>query len=212
VSEITVSLVVLTAARGHEACNIHLSLAGESMARFQGLLTSIVLVLSCFAAAQDHFAPDHSKVDIFGGYQFTHVALGHDSDGFNLNGWNASVSGYFNKYLGISADFSGGRYDSPFGINSKVYPYLVGPTARFPKHTKMTPFAHVLFGGAHLNASSLGLSGSDNSFAWAMGGGVDVYVSSRFSVRLAEADWLRTQFADSTQSNFRCSGGVVIKF
>ena len=86
VSEITVSLVVLTVARGHEACNIRFSFARESMARFLGLLTSIVLVLSCFAAAQDHFAPDHSKVDIFGGYQFTHVALGHGFNGFNLNG------------------------------------------------------------------------------------------------------------------------------
>jgi hypothetical protein len=185
---------------------------GESVARFLGLLTSIVLVLSCFAAAQDHSAQDHSKVDIFGGYQFTHVALGNNFNGFNLNGWNASVSGYFNKYFGISADFSGGGYASLFGVNTKVYPYLLGPTARFPKHTKMTPFGHVLIGGAHLTASSLGLSGSANSFSWAMGGGLDVYVNPRFSVRLAEADWLRTQFADSTQSNFRCTGGVVIKF
>ena len=206
------SLVVLAVARGHEACNIRLSFAGESMARFLGLLISIALVLSCFAAAQDHFAPDYSKVEIFGGYQFTHVALGHDFNGFNLNGWDASVNGYFNKYLGMSADFSGGRYGGLFGVNSKVYPYLFGPTARFPKHTKMTPFGHFLFGVAHLKTSSLGLSGSDNSFSWAMGGGLDVYVSPKFSVRLAEADWLRTQFADSTQSNFRCSGGVVIKF
>ena len=172
---------------------------GESVARFLGLLTSIVLVLSCFAAGQDHFAPHQTKADIFGGYQFTHVALGYSFNSFNLN-------------LGVSADFSGGSYGGPSGVNGKVYPYLFGPTARFPKHTKMTPFGHVLFGVAHLKASSLSLSGSDNSFSWAMGGGLDVYVSPRFSVRLAEADWVRTQFADSTQSNFRCSGGVVIKF
>jgi hypothetical protein len=176
------------------------------MARPLGLLTSIVLVVNCFAAAQDH-----SRVDIFAGYQFTHVALGQNINGINLHSWNASVSGYFNKYLGISADFSGG-YGNPFGVNTKMYPYLIGPIARFPRHTKMTPFGHVLFGGAHLNASSLGLSGSDNSFSWEMGGGVDVYLNSRFSVRLVEADWLRTQFADSKQSNFRCSGGVIIKF
>jgi opacity protein-like surface antigen len=212
VSEITVSLVVLTDARGYEACNIYLNFMGESVARFLGLLTSIVLVLSCFAAPQDRFAPDHSKVEIFGGYQFTHVALGPDFNGFNLNGWNASVSQYFNKYVGVSADFSGGSYGGPSGVNSKVYPYLFGPTARFPKHTKMTPFGHILFGVAHLKASNLGLSGSDNSFSWAMGGGLDVYVSPRVSVRLVEADWLRSQFADSTQSNFRCSGGVVLKF
>ena len=172
------------------------------MARLLSLLTSIVLLLNCFAAAEDH-----SKVDIFGGYQFTHIALGHNSNGLNLNGWNASVSRYLNKYLGVRADFSGG-YGTPFGVNTNVHSYLFGPIVRFQKHSKMTPFGHLLIGGAHLNT----FSGSDNSFSWAMGGGLDVYVNSRFSVRLAEADWLRTQFADSTQSNFRCSGGVVIKF
>jgi hypothetical protein len=212
VSEVTVYWLFLQLREATRHVTSNWFSLGESVARFLGLLTSIVLVLSCFAAGQDHFAPDHSKADIFGGYQFTHVALGSSFNSFNLNGWNTSVSGYFNKYLGVSADFSGGSYGGPSGVNGKVYPYLFGPTARFPKHTKMTPFGHVLFGVAHLKASSLSLSGSDNSFSWAMGGGLDVYVSPRFSVRLAEADWLRTQFADSTQSNFRCSGGVVIKF
>jgi opacity protein-like surface antigen len=172
------------------------------------LVTSILVLFSCFTEAQEQ---DHSKADIFVGYQFTHVALGHDINGFNLNGWNASVSGYFNKYLGISTDLSGG-YGSPFGVSSKTYTYLFGPIVRFPISPKLTPFGHVLFGGAHLNADGFGLSGSDNSFSWAMGGGLDVNVSPRFAVRLAQADWLRTQFVDSTQSNFRCSGGLVLKF
>lgn len=178
----------------------------ESVLRFPALTTSILLVLSCFTAAQND-----SKVNIFGGYQFTHVALGHDINGFNLNGWNAALSGYVSRYLGVSADVSG-NYGSPFGVSNKTYTYLIGPVVRFPNRSKMTPFGHVLFGGAHLNVSSLGIGGSDNSFSWAMGGGVDVYQNSRFSIRLAQADWLRTQFADSTQSNFRCSGGVVLKF
>jgi Outer membrane protein beta-barrel domain len=178
----------------------------ESVLRFPALTTSILLVLSCSTPAQDN-----SKVNIFGGYQFTHVALGHDINGFNLNGWNASLSGYLSRYFGVSADFSG-NYGSPFGVSNKTYTYLIGPVARFSNRSKMTPFGHVLFGGAHLNASSLGIGGSDNAFSWAIGGGVDVYENSRFSVRLAQADWLRTQFADSTQSNFRCSGGVVLKF
>lgn len=181
---------------------------GESVIRILILVTSIQLLLSCFTAAQEQ---DHSKADIFVGYQFTHVALGHDINSVNLNGWNASVSGYFNKYLGISTDLSGG-YGSPFGVSTKTYTYLFGPIVRFPISSKLTPFGHVLFGGAHLNADGFGLSGSDNSFSWAMGGGLDVYVSPRFAVRLAQADLLRTQFTDSTQSNFRCSGGLVLKF
>jgi len=175
--------------------------------RFLGLLTSILLVLCCLTVAQDN-----SKADIFGGYQFTHLALGHDVTGHvNLNGWNASLSGYFNRYLGISVDFSG-VYGSPFEVSTKIYPYLAGPIVRFPVSAKLTPFAHLLFGGAHINASAQGLGGSDNSFAWALGGGLDVNVSRRFDVRLAQVDWLRTQFVDSTQSNVRCSGGIVFKF
>jgi opacity protein-like surface antigen len=180
----------------------------ESVLRFLRLLTSVLLVLSCFTVAQDQ---DNSKANIFIGYQYTHVALGHDINGFNLNGWNASLSGYFNEYLGISTDLSGG-YGSPSGVSTSTYTYLFGPIVRFPNSSKMTPFGHVLLGGAHLNASGFGLSGSDNSFSWAMGGGVDVKVSPRFAVRLAQADWLRTQFVDSTQSNFGYSGGVVFKF
>jgi len=176
----------------------------ESVLRFPALTTSIILVFSCFTAAQEN-----PKVQIFGGYQFTHVAL--DINGFNLNGWNASSSGYVSKYLGVSADFSG-SYGSSLGVSNKTYTYLIGPVVRLPNRSKMTPFGHVLFGGAYLNVSSLSIGGSDNSFSWAMGGGVDVYENSRVSVRLAQVDWLRTQFADSTQSNFRCSGGVVLTF
>ena len=88
----------------------------------------------------------------------------------------------------------------------------LGPIVRFPVSSKITPFGHLLFGGAHLNANGLGLSGSDNSFSWAMGGGVDANVHPNIAIRLAQADWLRTQFVDSTQSNFRYSVGLVFKY
>ncbi|MBZ5722887.1 MAG: porin family protein [Acidobacteriia bacterium] len=182
------------------------------MLRFLGLVTSILLVLSCFTAAQEH-----STVDLFAGYQYTHVALGHDINGFNLNGWNVSANAFFNKYLGVSADFSG-NYGSPrisvlgTNVSAQSYTYLFGPIVRFPVSPKITPFGHVLFGGAHINASGFGLSGSDNSFSWAMGGGVDAEVHPHVAIRLGQVDWLRTQFADSTQSNFRYSVGVVFKY
>jgi outer membrane protein with beta-barrel domain len=183
----------------------------ENVSRFLGLVTSLLLVLSGLAAAQEQ-----SKLDIFAGYQYTHVALGHNINGFNLNGWNISASGYFNKYLGVSGDFSG-NYGSPrisalsTNVSAQSYTYLFGPIVRFPVG-KLEPFGHLLFGAAHINANGFGLTGSDNSFSWAMGGGVDAKVGSHFGIRLAQADWLRTQFADSTQSNFRYSAGVVFKF
>lgn len=132
-------------------------------------------------------------------------------DSLNLNGWNASVSGYFTKYLGISGDFSG-AYGTPFGVSTKLHTFMFGPIVHFPNSSKITPFAHALFGGAHLNASAFELSGAQTKFAWAAGGGLDANLNSRFAVRLAQVDFLQTRFVDLTQNNFRYSAGIVIKF
>jgi opacity protein-like surface antigen len=178
------------------------------MIRFLGLVTSILLVLSCISLAQNE-----PKVDIFGGYQYTRVDTGVSGvDSINLNGWNAALDGYFTKYLGVSADFSG-AYGSPFGASTKFHTFMFGPIVRFPNSSKITPFAHVLFGGVHGSASASGLgSTSDTAFAWAAGGGLDANINSRFAVRLAQADFLQTRFSSTSQNNFRYSAGIVFKF
>ncbi|MBZ5705881.1 MAG: porin family protein [Acidobacteriia bacterium] len=176
------------------------------MFRFLGLVISLLLVFSLIAVGQDN-----PKAEIFGGYQYTRVNPGHGVDSLNLNGWNASVSGYFTKYLGISGDFSG-AYGTPFGVSTKLHTFMFGPIVHFPNSSKITPFAHALFGGAHLNASAFELSGAQTKFAWAAGGGLDANLNSRFAVRLAQVDFLQTRFVDLTQNNFRYSAGIVIKF
>jgi opacity protein-like surface antigen len=179
---------------------------GDSMLRFLALTTSVLLVLACFAVAQDN-----PKAEIFGGYQYTRVNPGGGIDSVNLNGWNASVSGYFTKYLGVSGDFSG-AYGSPFGASIKVHTFMFGPVVHFPNSSKITPFAHALFGGTHASGSGFGSSASDTVFSWAAGGGLDANINSRFAVRLAQADFLQTRFASTNQNNFRYSAGIVIKF
>jgi len=178
------------------------------MLRILVLVTSILLVLSCFAVAQDN-----PKAEIFGGYQYLRANTGVSGvDSINLNGWNASVNGFFTKNFGISADFSG-IYGSPFGASTSFYTYMFGPIVRFPNSSKIQPFAHALFGASHGSVSASGLgSTSDNGFAWAAGGGVDVNVNHRFAVRLAQADYLMTTFSNTNQNNFRYSAGVVFKF
>jgi opacity protein-like surface antigen len=152
------------------------------------------------------------KVDVFGGYQYTRVDTGIPGVGsINLNGWNAALDGYFTKYLGVSADFSG-AYGSPFGVSTKLHTFMFGPIVRFPNSSKITPFAHALFGGGHLSASFGGLSGGETDFAWAAGGGLDANISSRFAVRLAQADFLQTRIGGENQNNFRYSAGIVVKF
>ena len=141
------------------------------------------------------------RVELFGGAQFDHL-----QPSYNAVGWNASLTGNFKHVLGITGDFSG-AYKSYRG-SSSVYTYTVGPvlTARLPV---VQPFIHALFGGA----SIVGNGASDNAFAMLVGGGIDIGLRKGIGLRLVQADWLMTKFADETQNKQgRVSAGIVIKF
>lgn len=173
-----------------------------------------VLLLSLVAFGQER--GEAPKAEIFGGYQYFHANSGVSGlNGFNLNGWNASASGFFSRNLGVTADFSG-SYGTPsvlgVGVKTNFYTFLFGPTVRVPNSSRLTPFAHVLFGGGRISGSAFGVSVSSTDFTWAAGGGVDVNLSRNFAIRLGQADFLQSRVAGSSQNNFRYSTGIVLKF
>jgi hypothetical protein len=102
-------------------------------------------------------------MEIFGGAQYEHLQSSYNGVGYNAVGWNASLTGNFNHFLGITGDLSGG-YNS-HRTNSRVYTYTVGPvlTARLPV---FQPFVHALFGGATVLTGGV----SDSAFAMLLGG------------------------------------------
>ncbi len=154
------------------------------------LACAVVGVFCCSAAAQ--------RVEIFGGYQFTHL-----QPSYNANGWNASLTGNFKHILGITGDFSGAYHN---GVNA--YTYAGGPVfqARLPV---VQPYVHALFGGTTLSAAGISTSG----FAMLLGGGIDVGMRKGFGVRLVQADWISTKISGETRNrNMRVSTGIVIKF
>ena len=54
---------------------------------------------------------------------------------------------------------------------------------------------------------------SDNAFAMLVGAGIDIGLRKGIGLRLVQADWLMTKFADETQNKQgRVSAGIVIKF
>ncbi|MFB3916690.1 MAG: outer membrane beta-barrel protein [Terriglobales bacterium] len=192
-----------------------------------------VLLLAGVSLAQE----GTPKAEIFGGYSYMRFqprfsVLGIDvtPDSANLNGWNASLTGNFNRFFGITADFAG-HYGSPtigfggIGLPGSLasadvsnYTFLFGPQVGL-RTGKLRPFAHALFGAGHIKVSpnvlgfslgSLGLSDSDTSWAMALGGGVDYALGDTFSVRFAQLDWTRTNFFDTNQNHFRYSGGIVL--
>ena len=159
------------------------------MRKLVGLL-ALVLWATVPALAQAN-----SQFDIFGGYSYLHVP------GANTNGWEAQATGNLSEYIGVTADF-----DGHYGNGGHDYNFLFGPTLSY-RTDKLTPFAHVLFGGSHAGAAGF----SDTSFAWALGGGVDWNLEKRLAIRLGQFDYLPTYFGSTTQNNFRYSAGVVFR-
>jgi len=159
--------------------------------RVMGLLLGVLFVALLPAAAQD------DKVEVFGGYSYMRFRPSPDT---NLNGWEASAQYKFRDWIGGVADF-----DGHYGSGS-VHSFLFGPQVSLP--SKVSPFAHVLLGGAHFSDSGVG----NTSFAMAIGGGMDYQVNDRFSWRIVQGDYLLTRFFDNTQNNGRISTGIIYRF
>ena len=68
----------------------------------EAIFCALLSLASLLMYAQD----ETTKGEVFGGYQFFHANSGISGvDGFNLNGWNASASGYF-SHANLSRNFA----------------------------------------------------------------------------------------------------------
>ena len=109
-----------------------------------------------------------------------------------------------------------------------MFTYLFGPELRIPLPL-IKPFGEVLFGGSYTNGytnltnainaggGTISTAPSQHPFTMAAGGGVDVSVSHKVAIRLAEFDYVLTRYTNpltstNNQNNFRYCGGVVFKF
>ena len=129
------------------------------------------LLASLSAQAQD------DKVEVFGGYSYLHF---HNSPSVSLNGWEASAQYKFTDWLGGVADFDG-HYGSLHGAGTSTYTYLFGPQLSYP--ARVSPFGHLLLGGAHLGVGGFGSS----SFAMALGGPTNQNAPSKTAATNANA-------------------------
>ncbi len=192
---------------------------------------SLLLILACLVVLFPRRA--HAQVEIFGGYSYARPSLTYTEKPIgvpcpttgcpvfevtshpNLNGWELTGAYDLHSWLGIAADFSG-HYGSVHNASAHLNTYLFGPQVRFPG--PVSPFAHVLIGGAHESigtGGSVGLvvnSSSSNSFAAAVGAGIDLRVAPFVSLRAVQLDYLVTRLGSSTHSQPRVSAGLVIHF
>jgi hypothetical protein len=138
----------------------------------------------------------------------------------SLNGWEGSLEGKFLPWVGIVADFSAG-----YGTNNLILPitcptsgcvprsqsvrrytYMLGPRVSVPIG-RFTPFVNALFGAAHINDQGV----TDNSWATAIGGGLDYRLIHGLALRV-QADSLHTKFFNTGENHFRFATGIDIRF
>ncbi len=150
---------------------------------------------------------------------------------FNLThniGLVAEIAGYRVSHLSDTIQNGSSTVTVSGDLSGSVLSYLFGPRVSFRGNERWTPFVQALFGGAHISditssasvfcapAASCTVSQAENSFAMALGGGLDVKVANHLAVRLGQVEYFMTRFSGSgsasdTQSNFRYSAGIVIR-
>jgi opacity protein-like surface antigen len=162
------------------------------------LLSALVFVASLPVRAQGL----GDKIELSAGYSYMRFRA---TPAVNLNGWDLSGQYKLSDWLGIAADL-GGQYGKVGGVSSRVYTYLFGPQVSWPR--KVSPFGHILFGGAHFDGGGF----ASKSFAWTIGAGIDTRLTGRLSWRIIEGDVLSTSLGSNSQHNTRLSTGVVFRF
>ena len=193
------------------------------------------------AASPDAKGPHHRhtpRAELFLGYSYLRAVptLAEGNRMMWLNGGSANIAVNFNRYLGVVGDF-GVFKDSELRLstsspatvadsNGNVYTYLFGPRLSFRNESRFTPFAQALFGVARASQVTLsGCSGgactllpTESKFAMTAGGGLDIRVHHGFAIRLVQAEYMMTRFADlntgnsASQNDMRLSSGIVFRF
>lgn len=182
------------------------------------LTSTIAVLLGLTLLIAPLSAQDASHVEVSGGYQFAKFSDGISQKRLNSNGWDAAIAFYFNRWLGIKADFSGayGTDDTssalPFRATNYTYAFgaVISPWSR----GRIAPFGEFLLGGYKENLA--GYPTEPEGFALLAGGGPDVRFNRHLSLRAAEVDWLYTSPANPAilikRNNVRVVTGVVFRF
>ena len=130
------------------------------------------------------------------------------SGGLNQNGVSGSVAYNPNRWLGIVGDF-GGYHASPAGVSVNTYTYMFGPRLSLRNATSFTPFAQALLGGSRISVGSGG--GSNDQFAYSVGGGVDIKVLPHLALR-PQLDYVGLNTPGGHTNCTRVSIGGVVRF
>jgi hypothetical protein len=191
-----------------------------------GILSMTVMLAAGAASAQ---AVPSAPIDLAVTYDTLHT--NHiAAQSFWMQGGAAELGARMYRGLGIAARVEGDHAGAsstnaePLSLVTAVF----GP--RYTIETRSHRYAifgeglvgisngfHSLFseGSGPVGSVNAGTTSSSNALAVDVGGGLDVQLNRRFSIRAIRASYLRTQFPNTTtnvQNSLNLSAGVVVRF
>lgn len=144
---------------------------------------------------------------------------------FSLNGGSSEAALHVYRNFSVVADITGDHAGttSVSGQSLSLLSYTGGPRFSYPLHrtqrTRITPFVQGLVGAVHgfdapFPNGSASLTTSANALAILAGGGVDIAVSRRLSIRAVQLDYGLNHLpnnANNSENLLRVSTGVVFR-
>ncbi len=182
-------------------------------------MSKYILGVVFLLAATTSIIAQEKRAEVFIGYSNLQAGKSFDdlgnlntfSESFkrnSMNGVEASITGFPVSWFGLTGDFSYHRKrnnTSITGISSEykreAFYYMAGPTLKIRNASRIEPHLHAFFGAAHLreNYSLTTTTSTGNSqiafqpnitkFAMGLGGGLDVRLGKKFSLRLIQVDY-----------------------
>jgi len=182
-----------------------------------------LLILMGSLAASGMAQGNYSKVDIFGGFDYSRLSTAITPVA-SASGFDSSVRYNFTKVVGVEGDISGvfqtvsGSFIGVSGnYPGHYYSFMGGPVVLISSKSRVKPFVHFLVGDTRVSSSakagSVTVSASSSGLTAMVGGGVDIRVNKHLSIRAAQVDWVYERYGltdTSAAGNFRIVTGLVL--
>ncbi len=170
----------------------------------------MILVISCIlSSAVPSSAASLRNHDAFFGYSRTGSDAFYPNTG-GLNGWEATLHIHLYPFLGVEGDVA------HYGLGaSSLVPrtttVLVGPRLSV-RALGINLFAHGLVGGEHSANNSSNIPISGGSFAYDLGGGLDLPILPFFALRFSAGRIDAPSQSPSGGNHARFNTGLVFRF
>lgn len=188
----------------------------------QVILASICIIAGCRAWSQSINPEEQAPVlfDVAVTYNpvLANVTTGNE---FGMQGGSLQAQSRVWHRLCAVADLAGLHTGNVNGSGVALDLIIVTFGPRYvwsPSHRRLVFFGQALVGEAHgMNSifpSPTGTDSTGNSLALQVGGGINVPLTQRLSVRALDAGWLRTELPNATtnvQNNLRLGAGLVYR-